>query len=459
VAVQEERIRTVREGRAGGGPVVFWMSRDQRVRDNWALLYARDLAVELRVPFAVLFCLVSEFLGATIRQYGFLLRGLEELEHRLGRLGIPFILLSGEPKRQIPVLLKRLDASVLVMDFDPLRIKLGWQKEVAERVSIPVREVDAHNIVPCWLVSSKQEYGAYTLRPKLRKLLPEFLRPFPRLRRHPFAMQRQQPPVRWSSVFKDLAVDRTVPEVVWVTPGEDAAARALRHFVKRKLIGFAADRNDPLKQGQSDLSPYLHFGQLSAQRVAMEVLKADAPERAKEVFLEELVTRRELSDNFCLHSPDYDAVSCFPNWAKRTLAKHRKDRREFLYSLADFEAGKTHDALWNAAQLEMVRSAKMHGYLRMYWAKKILEWARSPEEAMRIAIYLNDRYSLDGRDPNGYVGIAWSIGGVHDRPWGERKIFGMVRYMSEKGCRAKFDVDGYIRKVRKLVGGERPSQA
>jgi deoxyribodipyrimidine photo-lyase len=166
-----------------------------------------------------------------------------------------------------------------------------------------------------------------------------------------------------------------------------------------------------------------------------------------ESFLEELIVRRELSDNFCSHTPDYDSFSCFPSWARETLDRHRHDPRQYLYGPEQFEGAATHDPLWNAAQSEMVRTGKMHGYLRMYWAKKILEWSASPEEALETAILLNDRYELDGRDPNGYAGIAWSIGGVHDRPWPERPVYGKIRSMTFQGCRKKFDVDAYVRMV------------
>jgi deoxyribodipyrimidine photo-lyase len=221
----------------------------------------------------------------------------------------------------------------------------------------------------------------------------------------------------------------------------------LGQFIAERLPGYDTDRNDPNRSGQSGLSPYLHFGQISAQRVALEVRKADARPEAKAAFLEELIVRRELSDNFCFYNPAYDSFEGFHSWAKATLNAHREDRRQFLYSLRQLEAGGSHDPLWNAAQKEMVATGKMHGYLRMYWAKKVLEWTPSPEEAIAIAIYLNDRYSLDGRDPNGYAGIAWSIGGVHDRAWGERPVFGKIRYMSYEGCRRKFGVDRYIKKV------------
>ena len=202
-----------------------------------------------------------------------------------------------------------------------------------------------------------------------------------------------------------------------------------------------ADRNNPNLDGQSNLSPYLHFGQIAASRVALEVIKSMKDAGA---FLEELIVRRELSDNFCYYNQNYDNLQGFPAWARSTLEEHSRDRREYLYTVEELERGSTHDDLWNAAQLEMVQRGKMHGYMRMYWAKKILEWTESPAEALRAAIYLNDRYELDGRDPNGYVGAAWSIGGVHDRAWKERAIYGKVRYMSYNGSKRKFDVPGYI---------------
>lgn len=449
--VDQARVSVIKAGVERPGPVVLWMSRDQRVRDNWSLHFARDLALSQAVPMIVVFGLAPRFLGATLRQYGFMLRGLAELEGRLKTLDIPFFLISGDPGREVGRFVERHRACALVTDFDPLRIKTQWKADAARTIAVPFFEVDSHNIVPCRAASPKAEYGAYTLRPKLRRMLTDLLTPFPAMKRHPHRWKGTQPTIDWRRVLASLKVDRTVAEVDAPVPGEAAALRSLRRFVSKGLPRYDAARNDPSQDGQSGLSAYLHFGQLAAQRVALEVLRSDAPERAKEAFLEELVTRRELSDNFCFYARDYDQASCFPAWAKRTLDKHRRDRREYRYALRQLEAARTHDPLWNAAQTEMVVSGRMHGYLRMYWAKKVLEWSPSPEAAMAAAIYLNDRYQLDGRDPNGYAGIAWSIGGVHDRPWGERMIFGMVRYMNEKGCRRKFDVDGYIERVRKMA--------
>ena len=449
--VDISRVRLLQKGTERRGPVLYWMSRDQRARDNWALLYAQELAHSLDAPFGVVFCLARKFLDATFRQYGFMLRSLEGTAQSLKAKGIPFFLLTGDPANTLPRFIRSQGISALVTDFDPLRLKQHWKTSVAAKIGIPFFEADAHNIVPCWIASEKREYGAYTFRPKLRQLLTSYLTGFPSLARHPYPWKGRIPAISWNRIREGLRVDRTVPEVEWPVPGEDAGQRMLRAFVRSKLRTYDSRRNDPTLEGQSDLSPYLHFGQLSAQRVALEVLRSSAPERAKESFLEELITRRELSDNFCWYAPDYDSPNCFPSWAKKTLEAHQKDAREHRYGRKELEAGRTHDELWNAAQREMVIRGKMHGYLRMYWAKKILEWTRSPWDAMEIAIYLNDRYELDGRDPIGYAGIAWSIGGVHDRPWGERKIFGMVRYMSQKGCRSKFDVDGYIEKIWKIA--------
>ena len=219
----------------------------------------------------------------------------------------------------------------------------------------------------------------------------------------------------------------------------------LETFIQKKLNRYNDQRNDPNEDGQSDLSPYLHFGQISAQYIALRVEKSSAPENDKVAFLEELIVRRELADNYCYYNPHYDSYEGFPDWAKQTLEEHTNDKREYLYSNEELENGKTHDEIWNTAQKEMVQKGKMHGYMRMYWAKKILEWTKTPKEAMEIAVYLNDKYELDGRDPNGYVGCAWSIGGVHDRAWFERPIFGKIRYMNANGLKRKFDVEQYLK--------------
>ena len=212
------------------------------------------------------------------------------------------------------------------------------------------------------------------------------------------------------------------------------------------LSSYNEKRNDPSLNGQSRLSPYLHFGQISTQRVALEIITASTSQSAKEIYLEELIVRRELADNYCYYNPNSDNTRGFPAWAQETLFKHKNDRRPYLYDLATFEKAETHDIAWNAAQIELLDTGIMHGYMRMYWAKKILEWSPSPDSAMETAIYLNDHFGLDGRDPNGYAGIAWSIGGLHDRAWPERPIFGKIRYMNFARLKRKFDIDSYVKK-------------
>jgi deoxyribodipyrimidine photo-lyase len=415
------------------------MSRDQRVADNWALLHAQDLARGR--PLGVVFTLAGGFLGATARAYDFMFRGLREMEQGLHDRGIPLFLLTGDPVDTLPRWVRSVGAGAVVTDFSPLRIHRRWKDAVASAISVPLVEVDAHNVVPSWVASPKAEYGAYTIRPKLNRLLPGFLTDFPDMGRHATPWMGSVEPVNWSGVWAFVNPDPGVPPVEAVVPGEKAASAALGGFLERS-DGYATGRNDPNASDVSGLSPYFHFGHLSPQRAAWAAHRKGG----LEAFLEELIVRRELSDNFCLYTADYDAVSAFPAWSRATLEAHRRDRRDFLYTREDFEAARTHDPLWNAAQTEMVARGKMHGYLRMYWAKKILEWSPSPEDALATVLALNDRYELDGRDPNGYAGAAWAVGGVHDRPWAERPVFGMVRYMNDRGCARKFDVDAYIRR-------------
>jgi deoxyribodipyrimidine photo-lyase len=448
--MKNERIRLLKKAKEKPGAIVYWMSRDQRAHDNWALFFAQELAFKQRTPLAVVFCLVPKFLGATIRQYGFMLQGIQETKKKLSEKNIPFFLILGSPGQEIPKFVAQNEISALITDFDPLRLKKAWKKSVLDRVDIPVYEVDAHNIIPCWIASPKQEFAAYTFRPKVNRQLNEFLDEFPNLKKHPYSWKEKAEETDWGKAKKSLKVDRKVIEVDWIMPGEKAAKQTLNHFIKHKLPDYDAKRNDPNQDGQSNLSPYFHFGQISAQRVALEIKKSSTTTTKQQAFLEELIVRRELADNFCFYNEHYDDFKGFPDWAKKTLNEHRHDRREYGYSLEQFETGKTHDDLWNAAQEEMVKTGKMHGYLRMYWAKKILEWTETPDEALKTAIYLNDKYELDGRDPNGYVGIAWSIGGVHDRAWFPRPIFGKIRFMSYRGAESKFDVKAYIKKVSSL---------
>lgn len=456
--IRPERIRDVRSNVIGPsiptgtrGPVIYWIQRDRRAHDNWALLYALSVhraLGEASTGIRVCFCLPPNFLASTLRQYDFKIRGFQELEQELSGYGIHFDFILGQPDEELPPYLNSHAPSMIITDFEPLRTKRNWTSIVARDTSAPFHQVDAHNIVPTWIASPKLEYAAATMRPKIVRLLPTYLEPFPTL--SPIG---SPVPVNtnWDAIRKGLTADRTVGPVSWLEPGERAGLSALVAFLAR--LDTYADRNDPTKVGQSNLSPFLHFGHLAPQRAALDTLsflglQADAIGDIRTVangFLEELIVRRELADNFTHYNDQYDQVSGFHEWAQKTLNEHRDDPRDVTYHFEAWDTAETHDPLWNAAQLELVNTGKMHGFMRMYWAKKILEWSYSPEEALATAILLNDRYSLDGRDPNGYAGIAWSIGGVHDRAWTERPVYGKIRYMNANGCRRKFDVDAYIK--------------
>ena len=449
--VNPNRIRLLSKTRTvSAGPVVYWMQRDQRLKDNWALVYAQQLAKQYKQPLVIVFNVVPHYLEATIRQYGFMLKGLQQVVEDAVHKNISFAVTSGDPVEEIPAFIHALHAGALVTDFSPLRINRRWKLGVTKQISIPFFEVDAHNVVPTWIASPKLEFGAYTLRPKIHRLLPEYMEDFPSITKHGYALEKKLSQPNWSAIEKSLRVNRDIPEVGWIVPGERAAYGAMKKFFQSRFKRYAEDRNNPTLEAQSELSPYLHFGQLSAQRLALEAQQFPHSDN-RDAFLEELIVRRELADNFCFYNERYDSFAGFPAWAQKTLNEHRHDKREYVYSYKQLEQGKTHDELWNAAQLQMVHHGKMHNYMRMYWAKKILEWTPDPETALKYAITLNDTYELDGRDPNGYVGCAWSIGGVHDRAWGERPIFGKIRYMSYNGAKGKFDIAGYITQVNALA--------
>ncbi|ADU61100.1 MAG: deoxyribodipyrimidine photo-lyase [Pseudodesulfovibrio sp.] len=442
--VNNKRLYRLNQAPLAAGPILYWMSREQRVRDNWGLLHAREMAGQEHA-LVVVFCLAPAFLGATLRQYDFMLSGLAQVEGDLAALGIPFVLLQGDPGQEIPRLAAELGAGGVVTDFDPLRVKQGWQGAAAHALPVSFIEVDGHNVVPARQVSPKQEYAARTIRPKIHRLIGEYLEEFPPLEPQvapapPCAATARA--AHWGEVRAGLAVDGAVGPVSLV-PGEDAAHDALDRFVADRLHVYAGQRNDPNADGTSRLSAYFHFGQLAPQRAALAAAASGRGE-GQAAYLEELVVRRELADNFCLHNPQYDSLAGAPAWALKTLGEHRADPRAHCYTRETFEQARTGSRLWNAAQNELRQTGFMHGYMRMFWAKKILEWSATPEEAHATALALNDRYQLDGRDPNGYVGILWSLAGLHDRPWQTRPVFGSVRFMNENGCRRKFDVDKYI---------------
>lgn len=439
----ENRTRTIHEAPPADGPVLYWMHREHRVQDNWGLLFAQKLALRRGVPLCVACALPLDVPEMGHRHYSFLCAGLKETALELDPLNIPFLLRIGDPRREIPALVTELRASALVLDFDVLRFKRQWIRAVVESLDIETHETDSRNIVPCWVASNKKEYAARTIRPRLHRLIPEYLVEPPQLESHPHQLENRPATATWDDVYRFTA-SRPGPPPTGFAPGSTAAKQALAHFIRSRLNQYGKGRNVPTNPVVSLLSPYLHFGQISSLRAALEVLASGADRDSMDSFLEELIIRRELSDNFCFYEPGYDSLDTIADWASTTLAEHADDPRPHLYTTEELELARTHDPLWNAAQMEMVNTGHMHGYMRMYWAKKILEWTDSPDTAMRTAIMLNDRYQLDGHDSNGYTGVAWSIGGVHDRAWKERPIFGKIRYMSFNGAKSKFRIQEYI---------------
>ncbi|MDW7671366.1 MAG: deoxyribodipyrimidine photo-lyase [Bacillota bacterium] len=444
------RVRILSEGvsskKSPPGPVVFWMNRDQRAEDHWGLLYARQQARQLNAHLVVIFFLVPEYLQASQDHYQFMIEGLQETAATLEEKGIPFHLIRESPVIRLPQLINEWQVPLLVTDFNPLTIKKKWEQVVLTTTICAFHQVDSHNIVPCWEASSKLEYAAYTFRPKIHRKLTQYMTDYPEL-------ESQSTSQTWQSSHSWMMGqnDGNISNCLYPASGPRAAKEKLQFFLNEKLHRYGNERNDPFKNAVSGLSPYLHFGQVSAQRIAVEVMKESVPSKHRDDFLEELIVRRELSDNFCFYQPEYDKTAAFHPWAQRTLADHQQDQRDYLYTRSELEGAQTHDILWNAALQQMKLTGSLHGYLRMYWAKKILEWTPDAATALADAIYLNDKYFLDGRDPNGYAGIAWSIGGVHDRAWAERKVFGKIRYMNEKGCRRKFNVDVYIQQVAEMM--------
>jgi len=448
--LRHERVRKLNDISSKPGKyVLYWMQASQRVEENHALELAKGVANDLSLPLIVLFVLYTEYPSANSRSFTFMLEGLLEVSESLRETGIDFLVVEGEPVQSVSSL--ALEAAVLVTDTGYLRHQINWREALAEKVDCPFFCVESNVVIPVGVTSQKEEYSAATIRPKVHKSLNSFISDFEPVSYRTRSMEPSfgdLPTVDLKSFLQNMRDRNDVPPIRGLKGGTEEATRRLDDFLNEKLDEFPSNRNDPNLDGLSNMSPYLHFAQISPSFIARRVAQSQSP--GSEAYLEELVVRRELSMNFAFYNKHYDSFSGLPAWAKKTLDEHRRDSREYLYSLDEFESARTHDEYWNAAQLEMIVTGKMHGYMRMYWGKKILEWSRSPEEALKIAVYLNDRYELDGRDPNGYAGIMWCLG-KHDRAWAERKVMGKIRYMNDRGLRRKFDADNYVRKIKKLV--------
>jgi len=429
-----------------GTCVVYWMQRAQRGLDNPALDVAVEAANALGKPAVVFFAPVPFYPHANLRHYRFLAEGIPDIAESLRKRNIGFVL-RRFPEHSLIKFCDEVRPSLVVGDENPMREPESWRQSAEKKLRIPLWTVDADVIVPSNLLQ-KEQYAAHIIRPRLRAQLGRFMVPPKNMKakvawKKPQALQSLDPEF---DITQGWPLDTSVGAVSGFPGGTNEALRLLEEFIKHGLAKYATKRNKPEVNGTSRLSPYLHFGHISSLTVALAVRKADAPGADKEAFLDQLITWRELAVNLVRFNPNYDNLECAEPWAHRTLANHAKDNRPVLYTERQMEQAETHDALWNAAQAQMVTTGWMHNYVRMYWAKKILEWSSSPAQAYQIAVRLNDKYELDGRDPNGYAGIAWSIVGKFDRPWFERPIFGQIRYMSGASTGKRFDSKKYIQR-------------
>ncbi len=451
--IQSERIKKLNDRPIQRGRfVLYWMQASQRAEYNHALEYAIRRANEQKLPVATLFVLTDTFPEANMRHYAFMLEGLKETQGRLEERGGSFLVLRGSPDQELVKVARQ--ASMVITDCGYLRIQKEWRNEFAEKAPCLVLQVESDVVVPVEEACPKEAYSAAVLRPRINSQIRKYLVPLSetpvkeKLRKLDFPgldLQKSIP-----AILSSLSIDRTVQPVSHFRGGTSEAKRLLGDFIARKLKDYGELRSDPSLDCVSHMSPYLHFGQISPIYIALQVQEAGKiPAKTREAYLEELIVRRELAMNFSHYNPAYDSFRAIPEWAQRTLKTHQKDKREYMYSREELEEGRTHDPYWNAAQKEMLVTGKMHNYMRMYWGKKILEWRPEPEEAFRIALYLNNKYELDGRDPNSFAGVAWCFG-KHDRPWGERKVFGQVRYMNDAGLRRKFKIDDYAKKIASL---------
>jgi deoxyribodipyrimidine photo-lyase len=428
------------------------MQRAQRALDNPALEISVHAANALNLPCVVFLAPVPFYPHANVRHYRFLSQGIPDIAQRLARRGIGFVL-RRYPDHHLLRFSHEVSPALVVGDENPMREPERWRVTVSERLRVPFWTVDADVIVPSKLLE-KEHWAAYTARPVIHRRLPEFLKPI----RNEKAKTAWKPPAGLASLAPNADItegwklDRSVKPSEFFRGGTDEGLKKLKSFIKNGLARYVKDRNKPELDATSHLSPYLHFGHLGPHTVALAVLKARAPKAAKDAFLEQLIVRRELAVNFVRFNPEYDSFESAAPWAHKTLAAHAGDPRK-IYTESQLERAQTHDPLWNACQQQMVVTGWMHNYMRMYWAKKILEWSRTPAQAYRTAVYLNDKYELDGRGPNGYAGIAWAIVGKHDRPWFERPVFGQIRYMSFNSTSRKFDSKRYMEQMRALKGG------
>jgi len=436
--------------------VLYWMQQSQRATGNAALEHAVRRANVLDKPVVVCFGIDTGYPDANLRHFTFMLQGLCGVRERLAGRDMKFVVAIEAPVD----LAARLaaDSALVICDRGYLRHQQAWRAALADRVSCKAVQVEADVVVPVDTASDKREWAARTLRKKILQHRGSFIGEMrdvtPKRSSLPLHLQSPVDVSDWRKLADSLDVDRSVGPVRRFHGGTSEARRRLTGFLRNHLAGYADARNDPASPRASELSPYLHFGQISPVELAFKVQRStSANDDDKEAFLEELIVRRELAANFVRFEPDYDRYDSLPDWARKTLSEHARDKRRHCYPRDRLEAFDTHDDYWNAAMKEMVHTGYMHNYMRMYWGKKILEWSDTPESGYRTLLGLNNRYFLDGRDVNSYANVGW-VFGLHDRAWAEREVFGKVRYMSAGGLESKFDIGGYLDRVDELVAAE-----
>ena len=451
MGVEATRISRLKEGppRPKAAYVLYWMQQSQRAHDNPALEIAIQKANRLDLPVLVCFGLMDGYPEANRRHYRFMLEGLADTQALLARRRIRMVVRYGDPPT-VAVDLAR-QAAMVVCDVGYTRHQRQWREALARGTDCPVLAVEGDVVVPVAVTSTKAEYAARTIRPKVNRHLDDYLQPCPRYR--PKHDSRNLPVEGLSldhldALLDTLQIDHAVaPVTLFFKGGPSEAKRRLRTFLTQRLARYVAHRNQPQTDDGSGMSPYLHFGQISPVFLALKVRDAtQGSQEDRDAYLEELIVRRELAINFMHHTPAYDRYASLPAWARTSLAQHADDPRPNVYTREALDAARTHDPYWNAAMQEMKATGYMHNYMRMYWGKKILEWSPTPETAYESALHLNNKYFLDGRDANSYAGVGW-VFGLHDRAWFERDIFGKVRYMAATGLERKCDIAGYVAKV------------
>lgn len=436
-----------------GRYVLYWMQMFKRASHNYALNFAIQMANEHQLPLVVYEGLKFYYPWASDRIHTFILEGVAEKQAEFSERGIRYIFYlqrnERDPRNTVAKLAR--EAALLVTDDYPCFIIPEHNERIA-RLKLPVYAVDANGMVPMSALP-KEEYAAYTIRPKINRLLPDLPRTIvtPHLDVQKPALDVECPETIVSEdnipdLVSKCDIDHTVRPSDRYHGGTAAGRKRLTHFVRNILPHYDKSRNDPSVDGTSRLSPYLHFGFLSIQEIVAAVEQAKAPKPAKDAFLEEAIVRRELSFNLTRHNPHYDSLKALPVWALKTMRDHADDPRPELLDAEKIEAADTYDELWNAAQRELLTTGHLHNYVRMLWGKRVIEWQRSYEMAFELLVHLNNKYGLDGRDPNSYAGILWCFG-KHDRPWFEREIFGTIRYMTSKSMAKKFNARRYMGSV------------